>query len=62
MKTSNQYDSATIKYKLTGIGIEKLYVVDEDVDCILFLGIYGGNQFLILVSKGKFSWYSKIVP
>lgn len=62
MKDYSRYDSATIKRKLAEIGIEKLYIVDEDVDCVLFLGIYRDQQFLILVSRGKFSWYSKIVP
>ncbi|MEM1526851.1 MAG: hypothetical protein QW775_04310 [Ignisphaera sp.] len=62
MKDHSRYDSATIKRKLAEIGIEKLYIMYEDVDCALFLGIHGYQQFLILVSKGKFSWYSKIVP
>lgn len=62
MKTSDQCDSAVIKHKLAEIGVEKLYVVDEEIDCVLFLGVHRDHQFLILVSKGKFSWYSKIVP
>lgn len=55
-------DSAEIKNILRSLGIEKAYIVDEDLGCYLLLGFYAGKQYLILVAKGNHAWYSKIVP
>lgn len=54
-------DFEVLKNLLTRLGIEKLYIVDKEVDKMLFLGIYTGQQFLILAAKGEYSWYSKVV-
>lgn len=55
-------DSAEIRKVLKFVGVEKVYVVDEDLNNQLLLGFYAGKQYLILIAKGRYAWYSKIVP
>lgn len=55
-------DARKIHSMLLKSGIEKVYVMEEKTACILTLAIYEGDKYLILITKGKYSWYSKIVP
>lgn len=62
MNTERLYDSVSIKKLLTNAGINKAYIIDENLYCTLFLGIYNDQQYIILIAKGTHSFYSKIVP
>lgn len=54
-------DFEALRSFLISLGVEKLYIVDKNLDKVLLLGIYAGHQFLILIAKGEHLWYSKIV-
>uniref|UniRef100_A0A7C2VL56 Uncharacterized protein n=1 Tax=Ignisphaera aggregans TaxID=334771 RepID=A0A7C2VL56_9CREN len=62
MNKFEPHDITSIRNTLINSGFEKIYTIDENPWCILLLGIYGGNQYLILLAKGDLSWYSKVVP
>lgn len=62
MSRDELVNSTEIKNVLRSLGLEKIYIVDENLNCYLLLGFYTSKQYLILIAKGNYAWYSKIAP
>lgn len=62
MNKNESVDLVEIKGVLRSLGIGRVYVVDEDLNQYLLLGLYSDKQYLILIARGNHAWYSKILP
>ncbi len=47
---------------LISAGFEKTYLIEEQPNCIVYMGIYRNKEVIIALFKGISSFYAKIVP
>lgn len=53
-------DPENIKNMLISRGFQKVYIVEKDLQCVLFLCVYSNRNYLIAFYQGDITVYSKL--
>ncbi len=54
-------DSEKIRNVLISKGFQKVYIVEKNLQCILFLCVYNNRNYLIAFYQGDVAVYSKLL-
>ncbi|MEM2528204.1 MAG: hypothetical protein QXF17_07040 [Ignisphaera sp.] len=51
-----------LRKMMIDIGFEKIYLVEEEPNCVVYIGIYKGKEIIVTIFKGISAVYAKMIP